>query len=283
MNRSIFALVALPLVACSSTLASLQPAAVLAKGEFHTGTGVALPVPAGAGLRAQESIDNGLAAQGLAEAALGAVANLPLPLTQTDVRIGLGHKVDAGVRLSTDAITLGAKYQFLGTPKAGGFDGSIGLELSRHFFSNNSYENLYNNADQQADNQADQAAVLNTNIDLFDLVLFGVRDVSRQDVMVPVLFGRQPTNWLNYWWGPKYSFSRVDLETVVEIKDGDTTVNENLHYLGGTAGVSFGYKKVWMVLELNAFNLIFKPQIGDTDFNAGGLVVFPALGFITRF
>jgi hypothetical protein len=268
MKRAIFStLFALSMLACSSTLTSLQPAAVLGKGQFHTGTGVVIPTPVSAIQRVNDA-GNAISLEVATEAGLAAVANLPFPITQTDVRMGLGHRLDAGIRVSTDALSLGGKWQFLGSPNPGGFDGSIGLEISRHAFNDKAYANAVQN---------------NNALNFLDFGLFAIDNLERIDVTVPVLFGRQPTNWLNYWWGPKYSFSRVDLQSAFEIANGDDDVNENLHYIGGTAGVSFGYKRVWMILEMNAFNLIFKPEIGGDTVDAGGLVVFPALGFMTRF
>jgi hypothetical protein len=269
MNRStLFALIAFPMLACSSSLTSLQPAAVLGKGQFHTGTGIVVPAPVSAALKFKDASANGIDQKGLGDAAFAAVANLPFPLTQTDVRMGFGHNFDAGIRISTDAISLGGKYQFIGNPKPGGFDGSVGLELSRHVFDNEAYAN---------------AVETNNALNLLNIALFGIEDLQRIDVTIPVLFGRQPTSWLNYWWGPKYSFSHIDLTAAVNFGDDDDDVNENLHYFGGTAGAAFGYKRAWMIVELTALDLIFKPEVGGQTFDAGGLVIFPALGFMTRF
>ena len=262
MNRAILCtLFALPMFACSSSLTSLQPAAVLGKGQFHTGTGIVIPAPVTAALKFKDGGNQ-------ADAAFAAAANLPFPLTQTDVRMGFGYKLDAGLRISTDALTLSGKWQFLGNPNPGGFDGSVGLEISRHIFNNDAYAN---------------AVETNEALNLLNIALFGIEDLQRIDVTVPVLFGRQPTHWLNYWWGPKYSFSRLDLKAAVDFGNADDDINENLHYLGGTVGAAFGYKRAWVILELTGMNLFFNPEVGGQTFNASGLVLFPALGFMTRF
>jgi hypothetical protein len=288
LQNALVALVAL--TACTPALSSLQPAAVLKKGQVHTAIGVGSPLPVGQLIEAAQ--DAGLLqnkkdklsaakaaqlaarptddlrpravedAQGAFAAALGAFLFASPPVVETSLKMGLGHNLDGGLRLSTDSIAVEGKWQFLGSPEKGGFDGSVGLGASFHLFNSQ----LFNSSDFSS------------------LSAFGIQDINRFDISVPVTFGRQPTESIQYWYGPKYVFSKFEIQSaLLEAGPEVETIEGNLHYLGGTAGIALGYKRAWFVMEVTALNLFFKEEIAGREEDLGGLIVYPAAGFMTRF
>jgi hypothetical protein len=100
---------------------------------------------------------------------------------------------------------------------------------------------------------------------------------------VPVMLGRQPNSWLQYWFGPKFMFSALKLdENLVKLNATDD-VRVNMAYLGGTAGIALGYKYVWVMFEMTATNLFLNAEVLAEERDLGGLVVYPAFGLMTRF
>src|SRR5690606_13046235 len=96
---------------------------------------------------------------------------------------------------------------------------------------------------------------------------------------VPVLFGRKHTA-VQYWFGPKYMFSSYDFKSNL---GGLIDEAGNMHFLGGTAGIALGYKSFWFVSEVTALNLFSREEVLGEEQNLGGLLVYPAFGFMTRF
>lgn len=283
MRRALACLVVWMSMACSPAMSSLQPAAALKKGQVHTAAGVGGPIAAGAALRAAQDagviskrLDAAPApapqpvgqlrdaedAQGAFASALGAFLFSDTPIAETAVRVGVGHNLDAGLRLASDSVALEGKWQFLGTPERGGLDGSIGLGVGFHLFNADLFANSGN----------------------AELASFLPADIKRFDISVPVTFGRQPSEFFQYWYGPKYVFSDIEISSSLIEKGPEIETEEaKVHYLGGTAGFAAGYKRVWFMMELSALNLFFKKEIAGRQEDLGGLIVYPAIGFMTRF
>jgi hypothetical protein len=260
-------LTALPLVGCTTTLSTMQPAAALKKGDYHAavGTGGNLaPGPIVDAFKTAKSIaddvNNGVQPdaqdeQDFLTAALAIALNPPGVENEFAFRYGLGGGFDLGLRYTINSIQLEGKYQFL-DEGPGGWAGSIGLGFGHHIFAG----------------------------PVFDVLEFlQIDEFSRNDISVPLMFGRQPNDYVQYWLGPKYIASRYKIDAIFEATNAVENEAGAMQYFGGTAGFALGYRYVWFMAELTVMNLIFNANVLGEDRDLGGVVIYPAGGLMVRF
>lgn len=99
------------------------------------------------------------------------------------VRYGLFDNFDAWLRRTTAGIHADGKYQFLNS--SSGWDGSVSVRVSHHSFNGTTFDVL-------------------KNVD--------IEEFSRNDVEVPLLFGKKLGLCGRSWGGPKYIFASCRTE-----------------------------------------------------------------------
>ncbi len=260
-------LLILGFLGCASSISTLQPAQTLKKGTFHLSAGMEIPVPASqlknfvdTAKEIQDDIKASLLAdpnfvptdeqqRSLLNAAVGLGFNgVVIPQPVLVARYGIRDDLDAGIFYSGAAVKVDAKYRFL---NGKGLTGAISLGLSKN---------------------------LKKGI-VFDLLeKIKVKDFSRYDIHLPILFGGTFGSMGRYWFGPKYIYSKVKLDAKVTNVDDTLKVDHGFHYMGGLIGASFGYKYAFVFAELTVMHLTAKPTILGEETDVGGLVMMPAAG-----
>lgn len=264
MRALVFVAGLLPLVACTTTLSTMQPAAALPKGKFHTAVGMGGSVAPGpivdiiqsAVAIAQNPDPSEEEKQDFLTAGLALALTPPGVQSEYAVRYGLGEGFDLGVRYTVNSLQAEGKYQFLRSEDTGGFDASIGLGVGHHIF---------------------------TGVVFDVLEALEINDFSRNDVSGTLMFGRHPNDAVHYWFGPKYITSRYKVDSVFETVGAVNSSEGSMHYIGGSAGVALGWRYVWFVGELTVMDLIFNANVLGADRDLGGVVIYPAGGIMARF
>jgi hypothetical protein len=246
----------------------MQPADTLEKGKWHAGAGmnVAIPVSrivdavdAAATISDEYISDSGYTPsedeqRTYLEALIGIALSAPGVSNDFMLRYGLADKFDAGLRWTTSGIHVDGKYQFLDS--SSGWQGSVSLGLSHHSFSGFLFDTLEH---------------------------LQIDDFSRNDLEVPLIFGKKFSSLGYFWAGPKYILSRYSVDATIENVAGLQSSDDTIHYFGGFAGAGFGYKKLYAFAELTVMNMVARPIILGEETDLGGIVVMPAFGLMARF
>ena len=254
---------------CSAGLATMQPAQTLPKGGWHAGAGVNVQIPVTRTLEvldAAQDIDDSYvknpdytpteeeqhryqdAMLGLALSAPGATVDLML-------RHGFARRFDAGVRFTTTAVHADGKYQFLGEGDGSGWDGAISLGYAHHLFDSLVFDVLEH---------------------------LGIDDFAREDLQIPLIFGRRMGQWGFLWGGPKYVLTYYAVDARIANAAEVESTEGFVHYVGGFAGVALGWRWVHAIAELTVMDLIAKPTIAGREVDVGGIIVVPSLGLMAR-
>jgi hypothetical protein len=265
--RSYLLLLTTLAMACATSLTTMQPADTLQQGDYHVGAGTVVNVPASRvadALEAASDLEDTLK-QGdtptedqereYFEAAAGLALNgLPQPMTDVMIRYGALDRFDVGLRLTSLGFHVDGKYQFL--RHSSGWNGSISLGYANHKF---------------------EGAVFKV------LKLLDVKDFSRHDIEVPLIFGKKIDRWGYFWAGPKYVGAKYHIDGKLADAAKTRETDGFIHYVGGFTGFGIGYQKVYVFLELAVMNMIARPTILDEEVDIGGIIVQPAIGAMARF
>ncbi len=284
MRLALLVLASTALFGCATSLSTLNTARPTPPGEFKINAGAGLYLPTGAaldfaraGLGVARSIREGALEltpeekNALYVGALSLALQPPYPVFELAARTGIVEDVDAGLKLSTTAVGLDARYQFWkgGDEKEMHQHASIGLGVSRYLFSN----------------------------PLFDaLELVQVGDFSRWDIEIPVLFSFEHARIAMGYVGLKYVHTRFSIdETLFALQQAATRfgaplltdrITAPMHFYGGVFGFGIGYQHVWLLLELNAGYVWLRPRLYSfvdetvASRNLGGITLYPAIGLV---
>ncbi len=245
----------------------MQPADTLKPGRFHVGVGSNLSIPAS---RIVDAIDTSTTLadkyaddpnyspseqeqRDYTASLVGLILNAPGINSDFMVRYGLIDKLDAGLRWTSTGVHGDAKYQFL--DHASGWQGAISLGVSHHFFDGT----------------------------VFDVLEYlHIDDFSRNDIEVPLIFGKRFGSWGYLWGGPKYVFAKYSVDATIDNVAGLQSSDDSIHYYGAYSGFGLGYKSIYAFAELTVMNMVAKPVILGEKTDLGGIIVMPAFGLMAR-
>jgi hypothetical protein len=183
------------------------------------------------------------------------------------VRYGVGHRMEVGLKWAISSIHADWRYQFLDTDTEGtrGWNGSVGLGVGYNYFSGV----------------------------IFDLLEYVDIDRFRKvDLKVPLLFGRSwggKHRFFRLWMGPVLIASWYQLDEKLNqdhLDSGTPLVGSTSgwwFHAGGQVGMAAGYRWIWAVLELTVTYLRAHATILDHRYALGGVIVAPMVGLMTRF
>ncbi len=266
-TRTLCLLSLFSLSACSTAISTMQPADTLGKGDFHVGGGTNVAIPATSIIDAVDAADdlaekyredaNYAPTQDEEREYIGALVGLALnaPGVSSDLmlRYGLFEHFDFGLRYTASGWHADGKYQFLDA--VSGWDGSLSVGVSRYSFDGT----------------------------IFDALEFlEIEEFSRNDIEVPLIFGKKLGNFGRIWGGPKYIYASYSIDAEVANGTGLSSTEGSIHYFGGFAGASVGYKWLQLFAEATVMNTIATPVILDEETDLGGIVIMPSLGLMAR-
>jgi len=285
------ALAALAGTGCATHLATLQTARPVQRGKVQVtgGTGAYLNVgpwvkviseasaeaekvhkaiAAGEGYTLEPESQKRLLLAGIALAALA-----PGVSSELQVRTGvLPETLDVGVRVTGNSVRGDGRYRLFHAGEDGegwlarqSLDVSLGLGVTRHFFSNPLF-----------------TALKNISVDGF----------SRWDVDVPLSISAEYGRVFKVYGTARYLYSHTWMDpTVVEVgrqvaeltgTPGGVPAEVPMHYAGLTGGAAVGYGPLHLFFELTAGYTTCTPEIFGARQELGGLTFFPAVGLTFR-
>ena len=172
------------------------------------------------------------------------------------------RRLEVSLRYASSAFRLGTRYQLVDRA-TGPFDLSLGLGVSRFTY----------------------------DIPIADYVpLLKVDGFTRWQLDVPLLIGMQ-NRWFRTWGGPRFlatffdAAMRLDLQVEAPVL---ASMSGSAYYVGGQAGIGFGYRWVFLAFELTITEMIGNarfeaPVLTDSptrDAEMSGLVIYPTLGLM---
>lgn len=263
--------------ACASAISTTQSAETLAPGHVLVSAGNNVSIPASRivdTLDAAGDLEKKLRADpnykftdqeraSYEDAVLGLALNQPGVAADFMARYGIAKHLDVGLRYSSTGVHLDAKYQFLDRGPSG-WHGAVSLGVRRHLFSGL----------------------------LFDVLeKVDIKDFSRTDLELPLLFGRSFRQKFSgslalsgrAWFGPKLILSKVSVDAKLAAIDETLTLDDRMYYLGGVAGGAFGISPFELFAELTVMNLVAKPTIANRQRDLGGIMIMPTVGIQARF
>ncbi len=181
----------------------------------------------------------------------------PLPLWEIGLRYGILDRWDAGVAYTTSGFRFETKVQLL---RRETLDLAVGLQAMRQ--------------------------VLEIPLPGFLKDVFQIEDLSRTDLVLPVVASRSFGKYGFVYGGPKfvYSFLQADvIERVSDLAGKETKTSKGMWQLGGFVGGGVGYKYVFVMLELNVLYYSYRPTLLDTEVDMSGVDFYPALGLKVNF
>lgn len=260
---------------CAPALSSFTPAHVPAKGHLQLEGGFDVSVPSTIGsliddgvILARHAQDRELSEdeqRQLFRDGAGLALNPPSLVWHTGVGYVPLNNFEVNGRLSAGAWRLGGRYQFLDQLKHH-VDGTLALGGGRY-----TYE--FPISDQ--------------------IPFIKVEDFSRWQIDMSFLVGKHGT-WYRWWTGPRLMFSfydtsmkfdqpaipslGVDAHNVIASLDGHAT------YLGGQVGAAFGYKWIFLGMELTCakFWTSASLQLADkkADLDIDSFIVYPGIAIM---
>jgi hypothetical protein len=272
------------LTGCTSAISTTQSAETLKPGQFQVSAATNVAIPASRVIDAYDkakTLGKKLLAdsnyqpteqekQDYLSAAIGLALSAPGIAPDFMARYGVADNVDVGLRYSTTGLHGDVKLQFL---DAAGWHGAVSLGFQHHIYSGI----------------------------IFDLLEYiDVKDFSRNDIELPVLFGRsfgyrglrRSAGDANVsgvkmsgriWFGPKYILSRTKIDAKLTNIDASLQTSENFSYLGGTLGGAVGISGLEAFVEVTTMYLDAKATILDQRRQLGGIVVMPTIGVQAAF
>jgi hypothetical protein len=258
---------------CATALSSFEPAHVPAAGHVQAEVGVDVSVSTGGIYKivdAARTLDD-TAAQGgmlsdqdkrtILEGGAQLGLNPPALIPHLGVAYVPVERWEIGVRLAASGWRFGVRTQLLQQDQAG-IDLTVGFGVGRAAFDPPVH------------------SVLET---------VEVADFSRWNLDLPVALGRHDS-WYRWWGGPRVVYSRMSQSMTLTIPGEPTvtgTVSGSGIYLGGAAGVAFGYRSLFVGPELTVVWLIGRADVTALDVTDSvrldTLVVYPGFALMGEF
>jgi len=269
------ALLILPLLtACAPSLSTFQTAAVPPTGHFSAAAGWEGSLPLGTlydvfttGSDALERAEKG---QALTTEEKWQAFDTGMELLLSPPAFGYHlsfayvpwRRLEVSLRYASSAFRLGTRYQLVDRA-TGPFDLSLGLGVSRF-----TYEIPF----------ADYVPILKLD------------DFTRWQLDVPLLIGMQ-NRWFRTWVGPRFLATFFDAAMRLDLQVEEpvlASMSGSAYYVGGQAGIGFGYRWVFLAFELTITEMIGSarfeaPLLTDSptrDTELSGLVIYPTLGLM---
>jgi hypothetical protein len=171
-------------------------------------------------------------------------------------------RLEVSGRYTGSAFRLGSRYQLVDRA-TGPFDMSLGVGVSRFTYK----------------------------IPFADyLPLFKLDDFTRWQLDVPLLIGMQ-NRWFRTWAGPRFLATFFDAAMRLDLQVEEpvlASMSGSACYVGGQAGIGFGYRWVFLAFELTITEMIGSarfeaPVLTDSprrDVEMSGLVLYPTFGLM---
>ncbi len=284
MQQRVCRLVALACAAwvgsgCVTSVSTLQRAQALDPGEVQVTVGMVASVNTSAVGAALDLADSATARLREAEAQGQPItpeveqqateAGLALLLFQPGVglefigRVGVYEDIDVGLRYTGQLVKADAKWQLW---EEGSQAAALNLGYAYHLDVG--------------------STALGPALDLLDY--FDVGTLSRHDLDLGALWGREWGEWLAVYAGGRYIASFIALDPTLQdvLTEADlppTDASGVIHHLGATAGLFVGYKYIFVNLELNIMQIIYNPRILGVSRDLGGTLISPVLGLTLTF
>lgn len=259
--------------ACAPALSSFQPAHVPEVGHVQAELGADVSVSTGSVnsiVRASETLDH-LASQRMLtdeekRAILVGGANLGLDPPAVIPHLGVAYSPiehwELGLRFAASGWRVAVRRQLL-EQRGSGVDFTIGVGFGRAIFDPPIH------------------SVLDT---------LTVTDFSRWTLDFPVTVG-QHGSWYRWWAGPRLLYSHTAQSMSLSLPVDDVTVAGsmagNALYVGGYAGLVFGYKTIFLGPEFTVTKLFGSATVqalGSTvDLDIDSVVLYPALALMGEF
>jgi hypothetical protein len=149
---------------------------------------------------------------------------------------------------------------------------------------------------EQRDSGVDFTVGLGVGRAIFDppihsvLSTLTVTEFSRWSVDVPIAVG-QHGSWYRWWAGPRFVYSHTSQTMRLSLPLDNLTVTGSMNghatYVGGYAGLAFGFRTVFLGPELTFVRLIGNADVSalgsTTNIDIGGFVIYPAFALMGEF
>lgn len=271
-------LLAAALCGCAPALSTMQPAHVAPKGHVQAEIGTDFAVPTGTivdTVDAAVTLIRAASNRELTEneqkrvfdAGVGLALNPPSPVQHIGVGVSVIDNLEVSLRYSVNALRLGTRYQFL-TKAKHGVDLSVGAGVGYYVFS----------------------FPVGTILDIVEL-----EDFSRWQFDFPILIGTHG-KWYRVWGGPRLMFTTFSTSLTMNLPSSTGYPGEieiasfsgTGAYYGGQVGAAFGYKYVFLGIELTLAQLF---SSGDLDafgkrslsVDLDSFVIYPAIALMGEF
>ncbi|WP_437613588.1 hypothetical protein WMF20_12695 [Sorangium sp. So ce834] len=263
---------------CAPALSTFQPAHVADKGHVQAELGLDVSIPTGT---IASLIDAGVVLADVAESrelsererqtlfeAGGALTLNPPSATP---HLGIGYTAldrwELNLRYTGSALRLGTRYQLLKRDKDG-VDLTAGVGVGRYVFG------------------LPVASVLG---------IVELEDFTRWQIDLPIQVGTAGT-WYRVWGGPRLMLTTFDAALTADLPaftgyPGEREIAALSGvglYLGGQAGVAFGYKHVFLGVELTLAEIftggelsVLGERVVAVDLDS--FIIYPAVGLMVEF
>jgi len=260
-------------VACAPALSSFQPAHVPAVGHVQAELGADVSVSLGSVnsiVRASETLDHAASERMLTDdekrAILAGGANLGLDPPAVIPHIGVAYSPlehwELGLRFAASGWRVSVRRQLL-EQRDSGVDFTVGVGFGRAIFDPPIH------------------SVLET---------LTVNDFSRWTLDFPITVG-QHGSWYRWWAGPRFLYSHTSQTMTLNLPVDDMTVTGSMAghalYVGGYAGLVFGYRSVFLGPEFTAAKLFGNADVtalaSTMNLDIDSFVLYPALALLGEF
>jgi hypothetical protein len=263
----------LPLAGCATSLSSFQPAHVPEQGHFQAELGADVSVSVGSVdsiVHASEALDHSAAQRMLTDdekrTILEGGANLGLDPPSIIPHVGVAYspfeRWELALRFAASGWRAGVRRQLL-EQRDSGVDLTVGVGIGRAIFDPPIH------------------SVLET---------LTVDDFSRWSLDVPVTVGQHGT-WFRWWAGPRLIYAHTSQTMTLTLPLENTSVTGSMSghasYVGGFAGVAFGYRTVFLGPELTVVRLLGNAEVtalsSTTSIDIDSFVIYPAFALMGEF
>ncbi|HEY4103885.1 MAG TPA: hypothetical protein VGM44_08340, partial [Polyangiaceae bacterium] len=264
---------ALLFVACAPALSSFQPAHLPEPGHIQAELGADVSVSIGSVnsiVRASETLDKTAAERMLTDEEkreiLTGGANLGLDPPAVIPHLGVAYSPlehwELGLRFAASGWRASVRRQLLMQDESG-VDVTIGVGFGRAIFDPPIH------------------SVLST---------LTVDDFSRWTLEFPVAIG-QHGSWYRWWAGPRFLYAHTSQTMSLNVPYDNVSVTGSMNghalYVGGYAGLAFGYRTVFLGPEFTAAKLFGSAEVsalGETQtLDIDSFVIYPALALMGEF
>jgi hypothetical protein len=260
-------------VGCAPALSSFQPAHVPAPGHLQAELGADVSVSIGSVgsiVRASETLDHAASMRMLSDdekrAILEGGANLGLDPPAVIPHLGVAYSPlehwELGLRFAASGWRVSVRRQLL-EQRESGVDFTVGAGFGRAIFDPPIH------------------SVLET---------LTVNDFSRWTIDFPIAVG-QHGSWYRWWAGPRFLYSHTAQDMTLNLPLDDVTVTGSMAghalYVGGYAGLVFGYRTIFLGPEFTAAKLFGNADVSalgsSVNLDIGAFVLYPALALMGEF